>query len=140
MSAGTGVQHSEYNPDTQEPLHLYQIWILPAKDGITPRYEQRKFSGSEHQQLILSPDARDGTLLINQDMTLTRLLFDQGQSSQLNIAEKRNVWLQVVKGQVTLSGHRLQTSDAAAITQESLIELKADIESEILVFDLPPVE
>ena len=140
MSAGTGVQHSEYNTDTQEPLHLYQIWILPAKDGITPRYEQRKFSGSEHQQLILSPDARDGTLLINQDMTLTRLLFDQGQSSQLNIAEKRNVWLQVVKGQVTLSGHRLQTSDAAAITQESLIELKADIESEILVFDLPPVE
>lgn len=139
MSAGTGVQHSEFNPDTNEQLHLYQIWILPEKDGITPRYEQRRFSRAEHQQLILSPDGRDGSLVINQNMTLTRLLLVPGQSAQLDIAEKRSVWLQVVKGQVTLPGFNLQSSDAAAITNESLITLEAETESEILVFDLPHV-
>ena len=70
MSAGTGIRHSEYNPSNDNPLHLYQIWIIPEKTGLTPRYEQRRFDAANGRQLVLSPDARDGSLKVFQDMTL----------------------------------------------------------------------
>ena len=62
MSAGTGVRHSEYNPSKTDRLRLYQIWIIPEETGITPRYEQRRFDAAQGKQLVLSPDARDGSL------------------------------------------------------------------------------
>ena len=61
MSAGTGVRHSEYNPSKTDRLRLYQIWIIPEETGITPRYEQRRFDAAQGKQLVLSPDARDGS-------------------------------------------------------------------------------
>ena len=67
MSAGTGVRHSEYNPSKTDRLRLYQIWIIPEETGITPRYEQRRFDAAQGKQLVLSPDARDGSLKVYQD-------------------------------------------------------------------------
>lgn len=68
MSAGTGIQHSEYNPDPQQPLHLYQIWILTEKNGISPRYQQRRFTSNNGKQVILSADERYNSLKIYQDL------------------------------------------------------------------------
>lgn len=140
MSAGTGVRHSEYNPDNEKELRLYQIWIIPDKNGIEPRYEQKRFDSKSGKQLVLSPDARDGSLKVNQDMTLWRWALPANEQSTYDIAEKRVIWIQVVKGNIEVNGQKATTSDGLAIWQEKQLTIKADEESEILVFDLPAVE
>ncbi|MBS0923394.1 pirin family protein [Providencia sp. JGM181] len=140
MSAGTGVRHSEYNPSNEKELRLYQIWIIPDKNGIEPRYEQKRFDSTSGKQLVLSPDARDGSLKVNQDMTLWRWALPANEQSTYDIAEKRVVWIQVVKGNIEVNGQKATTSDGLAIWQENQLTIKADEDSEILVFDLPAAE
>ncbi|MGR5942951.1 pirin family protein [Enterobacter sp. C4G1] len=139
MSAGTGVRHSEYNPSKTEKLHLYQIWIIPEKTGITPRYEQRRFDAEQGKQLVLSPDAREGSLKVNQDMELYRWALAKNEQSVHQISANRRVWIQVVKGEVTINGTKATTADGLAIWDEQALSVHADCESEILLFDLPPV-
>ncbi|GGD30582.1 pirin family protein [Franconibacter pulveris 1160] len=139
MSAGTGVRHSEYNPSSTERLRLYQIWIIPEKTGIEPRYEQRRFDAAQGRQLVLSPDARDGSLKVYQDMELSRWAMAKEEQSVYPIAAERRVWIQVVKGEVTINGTKAKTSDGLAIWDEQALSIHADSESEILLFDLPPV-
>jgi redox-sensitive bicupin YhaK (pirin superfamily) len=140
MSAGTGVRHSEYNPSNEKELRLYQIWIIPDKNGIEPRYEQKRFDSTSGKQLVLSPDARDGSLKVNQDMTLWRWALPANEQSTYDIAEKRVVWIQVVKGNIEVNGQKATASDGLAIWQENQLTSKADEDSEILVFDLPAAE
>ena len=139
MSAGTGVRHSEYNPSETERLRLYQIWIIPEKNGIEPRYEQRRFDAAHGRQLVLSPDARDGSLKVNQDMELSRWALKKDEQAVYQIAADRNVWIQVVKGDVSINGTKASTSDGLAIRDEQALSIHADSDSEILLFDLPPV-
>ncbi len=139
MSAGTGVKHSEYNGNRDRALHLYQIWIIPETKGLEPRYDQRMFDAPQGRQLVLSPDARDGSLKVFQDMELSRWAFKAGEDGQYVIAENRQVWIQVVKGSLTVNGQAMTTSDAVAVWEESALALHADEDSEILLFDLPPV-
>lgn len=139
MSAGTGVRHSEYNPSETERLRLYQIWIIPEKNGIEPRYEQRRFDAAHGRQLVLSPDARDGSLKVNQDMELSRWALLKDEQAVYPIAADRNVWIQVVKGNVSINGIKATTSDGLAIRDEQALSIHADSDSEILLFDLPPV-
>lgn len=139
MSAGTGVRHSEYNASSSEPLHLYQIWIMPEKTGIEPRYDQRRFADVKGLQLILSPDARDGSLKVYQDMTLSRWVLSAGESDSIALDPTRRIWIQVVKGDVQVNDQTITTSDALAIWQESALTLQASSDAEILLFDLPPV-
>ncbi|WP_312737292.1 pirin family protein [Atlantibacter hermannii] len=139
MSAGTGVRHSEYNPSETERLRLYQIWIIPEKNGIEPRYEQRRFDAAHGRQLVLSPDARDGSLKVNQDMELSRWALLKDEQAVYPIAADRNVWIQVVKGNVSINGIKATTSDGLAIRDEQALAIHADSDSEILLFDLPPV-
>lgn len=139
MSAGTGITHSEYNPNSDKGLHFYQIWIIPNTLGITPRYDQRRFDTTENKQLILSPDARDGSLKVFQDMTLWRWNLKQGEETQYHPQTGRNVWLQVVKGKITINDIIATTSDGVAIANEDMIRFVGDEDSEILLFDLPPV-
>ena len=139
MSAGTGVRHSEYNPSKTEKLHLYQIWIIPEKTGITPRYEQRRFDAAQGRQLVLSPDARDGSLKVNQDMELSRWALLKDEQSVYQVAAERRVWIQVVKGEVSINGTKATTADGLAIWDEQALSIHADSDSEILLFDLPPV-
>ena len=119
MSAGTGVRHSEYNPDDKNRLHLYQIWVLPEKAGIEPRYEQKRFDSKDGKQLVLSPDARDGSLKVYQDMTLWRWALSNNDTQTYAIADKRVVWIQVVKGNIEVNGQTATTSDGLAIWQEA---------------------
>ena len=139
MSAGTGVRHSEYNASKDVPLHLYQIWIIPERTGIEPRYAQRRFDDIQGRQLVLSPDARDGSLKVYQDMTLSRWAFKAGEQGTAEVAEGRKIWIQVVKGDVTVNGEAATTSDAFAIWDEAALEITASSDAEILLFDLPPV-
>lgn len=139
MSAGTGVRHSEYNASSSDPLHLYQIWIIPESTGIEPRYEQRRFADVQGLQLILSPDARDGSLKVYQDMTLSRWVLKAGESDNVTLDAARRIWIQVVKGDVQVNDQPVTTSDALAIWEESALTLKAGSDAEILLFDLPPV-
>ena len=139
MSAGTGVRHSEYNASSSDPLHLYQIWIIPESTGIEPRYEQRRFADVQGRQLILSPDARDGSLKVYQDMTLSRWVLKAGEDDNVTLDAARRIWIQVVKGDVQVNDQPVITSDALAIWEESALTLKAGSDAEILLFDLPPV-
>ncbi|EPQ5230475.1 pirin family protein [Providencia huaxiensis] len=140
MSAGTGIRHSEYNPSNEEELHLYQIWIIPEKTGIEPRYEQKRFDSKDGKQLVLSPDARDGSLKVYQDMELWRWALPANKTHTHAIADKRVVWIQVVKGNVEVNGQKATTSDGLAIWQETELTIKASEDSEILLFDLPAAE
>ena len=139
MSAGTGIRHSEYNGREDIPLHLYQIWILPQKNGLPPRYEQRRFDAPQGQQLVLSPDAREGSLKVFQDMTLTRWALGESQQETLTVAAGRRIWIQVVRGELDINGQKANASDGLAIWDESALTLRAAQDSEVLVFDLPPV-
>lgn len=139
MSAGTGVRHSEYNASESEPLHLYQIWIIPERTGIEPRYDQRRFPDVQGRQLVLSPDAREGSLKVFQDMTLSRWVMAVGEQDNVAIDAGRRIWIQVVKGDVTVNGNAITTSDALAIWDESALTIEASSAAEVLLFDLPPV-
>lgn len=139
MSAGTGIRHSEFNPSDGEAVHFYQIWLLPAKDGIEPSYEQRMFPGEGRQdtlQLVASPDPADGTMTINQDAKVYLSTLDAGAEAVHRLDEGRHAWVQVSRGAVTLNGVALSASDGAAVSAEESLSLRGDKESEILLFDL----
>ncbi|OCQ54295.1 Quercetin 2,3-dioxygenase [Photorhabdus australis subsp. thailandensis] len=138
MSAGTGIRHSEYNPDSYHQLHLYQIWIIPDKTSLAPRYEQRRFDDVQGRQLILSPDARDGSLKVFQDMTLWRWTLKNNETSEYIAKKDRHIWIQVVRGNVIVNDVKATTSDGLAIQNTTNLQLSASDDSEILLFDLPP--
>lgn len=133
------MRHSEYNANQDRPLHLYQIWIIPDQVGLEPRYEQRMFDAPQGRQLVLSPDARDGSLKVFQDMTLSRWALNKGEQAEYAIDAGRRIWIQVVRGKVSVNGQAAGISDAFAVWDESTLSIQADEESEILLFDLPPV-
>lgn len=139
MSAGTGVRHSEYNASSSEPLHLYQIWIIPERTGIEPRYAQRRFPDVKGRQFVLTPDARNGSLKVFQDMTLSRWVLSAGEKDEVAIETGRRVWVQVVKGEIRVNGETARTSDAFAVWDEASVTLEASSDAEVLLFDLPPV-
>ncbi|MDU1574262.1 MAG: pirin family protein [Pantoea sp.] len=139
MSAGTGVRHSEYNASSSDPLHLYQIWIIPERTGIEPRYAQRRFPDVKGRQFVLTPNAREGSLKVYQDMTLSRWVFSAGEKDEVAIETGRRVWVQVVKGEIRVNGETARTSDAFAVWDEASVILEASSDAEVLLFDLPPV-
>lgn len=139
MSAGTGIRHSEFNAYQDRDLHLYQIWIIPDQKNLTPRYEQKAFDVPQGRQLVLSPDARDGSLKVFQDMTLTRWALLKDEQSVYQMQADRRVWIQVVKGSVSINGQHVSTADGVAIWDEAAISIHADDKAEILLFDLPAV-
>lgn len=136
MSAGSGVLHSEINPDSETPLHLYQIWIMPNEKGIPPRYSQDRFADKEGATLILSPDAQAGSFKIYQDMRLWRYQYTAGKRETVQLDPNRSYWLQNVKGEVKVNGVVLNRSDAFAIRHENSLTLEIDSDNEFLLFDL----
>ena len=139
MSAGTGVLHSEMNPSPDEPVHFFQIWLLPAKRGIEPTYEQKRFENAEKQgrlKLVATQDARDGTVTINQDVDLYAGVFAPGDVAHLPMRAGRHAWVQVARGNVTLNGTPLSQGDGAAVSEEAALDLSATSAAEVIVFDL----
>lgn len=139
MSAGTGVTHSEANASSDEPVHLLQIWILPATEGIEPDYEEKKFPADEklnRLRLIISPDGDEGAVRINQDARVYASVMDQGQEVAHQLEPARHAWIQVAAGSIVVNDVELKQGDGAAISEESIIRMIAQDRSEILLFDL----
>jgi redox-sensitive bicupin YhaK (pirin superfamily) len=138
MSAGTGIQHSEFNPSPKSPVHFLQIWILPERDGLKPGYQQNAFPLDEKGRLhlVASGDGRDGSLTINQDVDLYAGRLTAGDSVDARLRNRRLGWLQVARGAVTLNGVALATGDGAAIEKESDLAIRAESDAEILLFDM----
>jgi redox-sensitive bicupin YhaK (pirin superfamily) len=139
MSAGSGVTHSEMNPSPDEPVHLLQIWIRPASEGLRPYYEQKDFPEEERRgklRLVAAPEGVEGSVTLYQNVTLYNALLGAGDEVRHEHAPGRHAWLQVVKGGVSLNGHSLKASDGAAVSNEEALTITADEESEVLLFDL----
>src|SRR5687767_5993282 len=139
MSAGTGVTHSEHNASPAEPVHLLQIWLLPAETGTAPSYEQRAFPAAEKRgqlRLVGAPDGRDGAVTIHQDVALYASVLAPGDRVSHELAPGRHAWVQVIGGDVTVNGQPLTAGDGAALSNEGAVAIEARTDSEILLFDL----
>jgi hypothetical protein len=138
MSAGTGVRHSEYNPDPEAPAHFLQIWILPDQQGLPPSYEQKTLSSDRRDRLrlIAAPGGRDGAVTLHQDAEIYAGLLAPEATLSHELAPNRHAWLQLARGAVAVNGLELEAGDGAAISAEAKLELTARVASELLLFDL----
>lgn len=140
MSAGTGIQHSEYNASKTEPVHFLQIWILPEQKGIEPGYEQKTFTDVKRDstlRLVGSRDGRDGSITIHQNVDLYAATLHEGKAASHTFANGRVAWLQVAGGAVQLNGQTLTAGDGAMIAQEAQITLQGTSDTaEVLLFDM----
>jgi quercetin 2,3-dioxygenase len=139
MSAGTGVAHSEFNASKTEPVHLYQIWMLPDKTGHQPKYDQKNFSEAEKRgklRLVVSPDGREGSVKIRQDNELYATVLGAGESVKHELKPERHGYVQVARGSVTLNGKALEVGDGAEVSAEKTLELTGLKDAEVLLFDL----
>jgi quercetin 2,3-dioxygenase len=139
MSAGTGIQHSEFNHSATAPLHLLQIWMLPDRQNITPRYDQRNFSVAEKQgklRLVASPDGREDSIVIHQDIDLYASVLSAGDRVTFELKPDRFAWLQVASGTLAIDGESLQAGDGVQINSPELLELTTTTTAEFLLFDL----
>jgi quercetin 2,3-dioxygenase len=139
MSAGTGIRHSEFNPSPDEPLHLYQVWLLPDRPGLVPSYEQKAFEPAELSgglRLVVSPDGRDGSLAIHQDAKLFMGSLEPGLVLEHPLEPARHAWMQVVKGSLRLGEQVLETGDGAGVSTESALRIEALEPVQFLLFDL----
>ncbi len=139
MSAGTGIRHSEFNPSPDDPVHLLQIWILPAQRGSEPGYEQISIGSGPTNgelQLIASPQGGAGAVRIGQDAKLFRGKLGAGSSVSHALAPSRHAYVQVVRGAVHANGSALSAGDGAAVSGEPVLSIAAKEDAEFLVFDL----
>jgi len=139
MSAGTGVQHSEFNHARDQTTHFLQIWIEPNVTGIPASYEQKTFPDRDKRgrlRLVASPDGAEGSVLIHADARVYAGLFDSGESFSLTMNPERKGYVHVVRGELEVNGKRLTPGDAAMLENEAAIDLAAGKAAEVLVFDL----
>lgn len=138
MSAGTGIRHSEFNHSPQNPVHLLQIWIIPDTKNLEPSYEQKIFPPTEkYDQLCLlaSPDARDNSLKIHQNVDLWSSILTAGKTLDYPLSQQDYGWLQVVKGKLTVNGAVTGAGDGVAIKDEQSLNLTAQEDNtEFLLF------
>lgn len=139
MSAGTGVLHSEFNPSPTEEVHLLQIWIVPEKKGIAPRYDQIHVPETEKRgrlRLLFSQEGGEGALVLHQDARVYAGLFDGNETAELRLAQARCAYVQVARGSISANGERLRQGDAAMLTGEESLRLEQGAGAEVLVFEL----
>jgi hypothetical protein len=138
MAAGSGVQHSEFNPSKDEAAHLLQIWIQPDRKGVAPRYAEKSLADAPAGalRLVTSKTGRDGSIAIHQDADLWLAKFNAGDKAAHSLVKGRHAWVHVAEGEVSLNGKTLRGGDAAAISEEGALELKAAKPAQVLLFDL----
>ena len=136
MSAGRGIAHSEMNHSQDERVQFLQIWILPERAHTEPGYQQKAFpTANKGTTLVVSPEGREGSLSIKQDMDLHRVLLEAGQSETLKLRHNR-AWVQLIKGELQVNGVLLQPGDGVALEDVQQLDLTADADVEALAFDL----
>lgn len=143
MSAGTGVFHSEFNASESEPLHFLQIWIVPDKKDVEPRYHQKHFTNEEKRgtlKLVISPGNEKGTLPVYQDVRVYAGLFDGDEEYAFQLPPNRYAYVHIARGKVSLNGKRLREGDGVRIRKETALRFEKGEGAEVLVFDLRPEE
>jgi redox-sensitive bicupin YhaK (pirin superfamily) len=139
MTAGSGIRHSEFNPSSTEPVHLYQVWLLPERQGLPPSYAQKAFdaAGRDNRwQVAAARDGREGSLTIHQDATILRASLAPGKSLEYALAPNRHAWLQVLAGEVSIAGNHLSAGDGLAVSDETSLAVAASQPADLLLFDL----
>jgi len=139
ISAGAGIEHSEFNYSPVEPVHLLQIWIKPERTGVRPAYAERSFGNGGANQgltLVASRDGRNGSVPINQDVDIWLARLAEGKGATQTLKPGRHAWVQVAEGEVTLNGQTLHAGDGAALTEVPTLTLTAKAPAQALLFDL----
>lgn len=138
MSAGRGVNHSEFNGSAEQTVHFLQIWILPSQRAITPSYAEKRFTPEEKRgrlKLLVSPDGAEGSLTMTADARLYATIL--GKEEKIEWVATRASWVQVARGMVRLNGELLSAGDGASRLEGGAIVLEGVDLAEVLVFDLP---
>jgi len=140
MSAGTGIEHSEFNSSKDEPVHFLQVWILPERTGLAPGYEQKTFTLDEAKGLVLvaSGGGRNGALTLHQDVDVYAGRLAEGETVTHGLRPRRLGWVQVAFGTLTLNGLTLSAGDGAAVVSETELTLRAGADAEMLLFNMTP--
>jgi len=141
MSAGTGVQHSEFNHAEGQTTHFLQIWIEPDATGISPGYEQKTIADTEKRgvlRLVASPDGARGSVTIHADAKLYAGLFDGAERAELALHPARKGYVHLVRGSLEVNGQPLSGGDAVLLEGETRVALANGDDAEVLVFDLAP--
>lgn len=139
MSAGSGVTHSEFNPSSDEAVKFLQIWLLPNKQGGTPRYDTLDLSPADKDgklKLFLSKDGRDGSMLIHADADIYAATLNGEQRIETELPQGRKAWVQIAKGSVTVNGQSLRRGDGLSISQGGTIIFEQGSDAEFIYFDL----
>jgi len=139
MSAGTGIEHSEFNGSKTDPVRLLQIWMMPGTDDTPPAYDQREFPAEGRRnrlQLVASSSGSDGSMTLGQDARVYVADVEPGQAVTLPIEPRRSVWVQVAKGAVALNGQALGQGDGAGVKDETALTITGTDAAQVLVFDL----
>lgn len=140
MSAGTGIEHSEFNASQKSPVHFLQIWVIPHTLGVPPNYAQKAFpleGRAGKFQLVISPDGRDGSIPINQDADMYLTSLSAQDHVGFKILSGRKLWVHVARGAVLMNEHELFEGDGAAVMEEEKIEFNTVKGCEVILFDLP---
>ena len=141
MTAATGIRRSEFNASKVDPVHFLQIWLLPERQGLRPRYDQMTFPESETRgrtRLVASHDRRDESVLIHQDADVFATLPNKGESVGHEVNVGRRAWVQIVHGSADIDSVSVHTGEGAAIEGAAALSITSrERDSEILVFDLP---
>ncbi len=139
MSAGRGVQHSEFNHAPEQTTHFLQIWIEPNKLGVEPGYAQQTFSEADKRgrlRLVASNDGAQGSVSMSADAAIYAGLLDGDETAELALKPERKAYVHLVRGALEVNGQRLQAGDAALLAQESKLTIAHGEAAEVLVFDL----
>jgi redox-sensitive bicupin YhaK (pirin superfamily) len=138
MSAGSGIEHSEFNTSTTEPLHFLQIWLQPAVYGQPPNYQQQDFGQQTGLTLVASPDGAEGSLVIKQNARLYQLVLPAREQTSLPASDSRRYYVHVIDGSLQLDGNSLRPGDGARLESMNTLEFTAgDMATRALLFDLP---
>jgi quercetin 2,3-dioxygenase len=140
MSAGTGVVHSEFNPSSNQPVHLLQIWIKPSSQRLAPAYEQKHFTAADKRgrlRLIASRTGAEGSVSINQDARVFGGLFSGAESQVFTVAPGRRAWVQLARGTLGVNESAMAAGDGARIEGAAQLRLHDGVDAEVLLFDLP---
>ena len=143
MSAGSGVRHSEFNASREALVHFLQIWIVPDRKGVAPRYQQQHFPPEDKRgrlRLIISPDGAAGSLSVYQDARVYAGLFDGDEAQRFELPAKRFAYVHVARGALEVNGERLSAGDALKLRGVREITFAKGDQAEVLVFDLRPQE
>jgi redox-sensitive bicupin YhaK (pirin superfamily) len=139
LSAGTGMQHAEFNLLPDQETHFFQIWIIPNSTGEAPSYGQKSFVdelNSRALTLVISPDGRDGSIAIKQDAFMHIGRLGEGQTLEFHVRPGRGAWIQMVSGKLKVNDYELSTGDGLAVENIDELRFTAIAKCEFLLFDL----